>query len=87
MQVEPPPLGDGKEDGKLGVEVAVATPKGYEIPEVMRGVIDEASQSTSNPGKLIETNVPEEAVKNADILVTDTWVSMGQEEETATVSV
>jgi len=27
--------------------------------------------------------VPEEAVKGADILVTDIWVSMGQEEETA----
>ena len=68
---------------KLGIDIAVATPKGYEIPEEMRGVIDEAAQSASNPGKLIETTVPEEAVRNADILVTDTWVSMGQEEETA----
>lgn len=66
---------------KLGVDVAVATPKGYEIPSAMRDVIQSAAKTTSNPGSLIETNVPEEAVKNADILVTDTWVSMGQEEE------
>ncbi|EME38560.1 hypothetical protein DOTSEDRAFT_57609 [Dothistroma septosporum NZE10] len=62
---------------KLGVEVAVATPKGYEIPSFMRDIIKSASPSF----KLTETNIPEEAVKNADILVTDTWVSMGQEEE------
>lgn len=65
---------------KLGVDISVATPKGYEIPDAMRQIIQGAS-----PGKttLSETNVPEEAVKGADILVTDTWVSMGQEEETA----
>lgn len=68
---------------KLGVDLAVATPKGYEIPEAMRKVIQEAAATAPKPGKLIETNVPEEAVKDADVLVTDTWVSMGQEEETA----
>lgn len=68
---------------KLGVDVAVATPRGYEIPEEMRGVIDQAAATTPSPGKLFETTVPEEAIKNADILVTDTWVSMGQEAETA----
>ncbi|KAF2166982.1 hypothetical protein M409DRAFT_23026 [Zasmidium cellare ATCC 36951] len=62
---------------KLGVEIAVATPKGYSIPPFMRDIIT----STSPSFKLTETNVPEEAVKNADVLVTDTWVSMGQEEE------
>lgn len=61
---------------KMGVEMAVATPKGYEIPSEMLQLI----QGSGN-GKLTQTNVPEEAVKNADILVTDTWVSMGQEEE------
>ncbi|PSN63874.1 ornithine carbamoyltransferase [Corynespora cassiicola Philippines] len=68
---------------KLGVDVAVAAPQGYGIPKDMRAVIEQASTTTSTPGKLIETTVPEEAVKNADIIVTDTWVSMGQEEETA----
>lgn len=68
---------------KLGVDVAVATPKGYGIPESMREVIKQAAATAPNAGKLFETNVPEEAVKDADILVTDTWVSMGQEEEAA----
>ncbi|EME85061.1 uncharacterized protein MYCFIDRAFT_173928 [Pseudocercospora fijiensis CIRAD86] len=62
---------------KLGVEVAVATPKGYEIPDFMRNII----KSTSPNFKLTETHEPAEAVKNADVLVTDTWVSMGQEAE------
>lgn len=63
---------------KMGVDVAVASPKGYGIPERMRSLI----QSSGSSSKLIETTIPEEAIKDADILVTDTWVSMGQEEET-----
>ncbi|OAK96006.1 ornithine carbamoyltransferase mitochondrial precursor [Phaeosphaeriaceae sp. SRC1lsM3a] len=68
---------------KLGVDISVATPSGYEIPKAMRTVIEHAASTSPRAGKFIETRVPEEAVKNADILVTDTWVSMGQEEETA----
>lgn len=64
---------------KLGVEISVATPKGYEIPSFMRDII--TSAAPSGKSTLTETTVPEEAVKNADIVVTDTWVSMGQEEE------
>ena len=68
---------------KLGVNVHIATPKGYEVPESMRQVIAQAASSSPTAGSLKETNVPEEAVKGADIIVTDTWVSMGQEEEKA----
>ena len=64
---------------KLGVDISVATPKGYEIPSFMRDII--TSAAPSGKSTLSETTVPEEAVKNADIVVTDTWVSMGQEEE------
>lgn len=68
---------------KLGVNVAVATPKGYEIPAQMKAIIDDAGESVGeNFGKITETAHPEDAVKDADILVTDTWVSMGQEAET-----
>ncbi|CAM1503867.1 Fc.00g014580.m01.CDS01 [Cosmosporella sp. VM-42] len=66
---------------KMGVDISVATPKGYEIPASMRQLINSAANGVDSPGKLIETAVPEEAVKSADILVTDTWVSMGQEAE------
>lgn len=66
---------------KLGVDVAVATPKGYEIPMDMRDIIVSAGATGGTGAKLIETAVPEEAVKDADIIVTDTWISMGQEAE------
>lgn len=62
---------------KLGVDISVASPKGYGIPDAMRKHI----LSAGGEGKLTETTVPEEAIKGADILVTDTWVSMGQEAE------
>ncbi|KKA23910.1 Ornithine carbamoyltransferase [Rasamsonia emersonii CBS 393.64] len=68
---------------KMGVDLAVATPKGYEIPPAMLQIIEQARSGAPSPGKLTQTNVPEEAVKDADILVTDTWVSMGQEKEKA----
>ncbi|KAI4199399.1 MAG: hypothetical protein LQ348_001899 [Seirophora lacunosa] len=69
--------------GKLGVNLAVATPKGYEIPAEMKDIIEQSRSDARIQGQLSETNVPEEAVKDADLLVTDTWVSMGQEEDKA----
>ena len=68
---------------KLGVDLAVATPKGYGIPPGMRQIIEKAGKRLTSPGVLSESNVPEEAIKDADIVVTDTWVSMGQEEDKA----
>ena len=64
---------------KLGIEIAVATPEGYGVPNDMKDII--ANSSTDGANKITYTKVPEEAVKDADIIVTDTWVSMGQEEE------
>lgn len=68
---------------KLGVDVAVATPERYEIPADMKEVIQGAAGGSSQAGSLTETNDPHEAIKNAHIIVTDTWVSMGREEEKA----
>lgn len=61
---------------KLGIEMRVATPVGYEIPAKIKEEVDAAG-----PGTIFETNTPEEAIKGANIIVTDTWVSMGQESE------
>ena len=58
---------------KLGVDISVATPNGYQIPQKMRQIIQESGKDAQIQGKLTETNVPEEAVRDADILVTDTW--------------
>lgn len=66
---------------KLGVNISVASPKGFTIPPSMLEIIQSSTAGVSSPGKLTQTHVPEEAIKDADILVTDTWVSMGQEAE------
>ncbi|KEF55863.1 ornithine carbamoyltransferase [Exophiala aquamarina CBS 119918] len=63
---------------KLGVDVAVATPEGYGLSQKIKDEINAAGD-----GELFETTVPEEAVKGADFIITDTWISMGQEEEKA----
>jgi len=59
---------------KLGIDMAIATPKGHGIPAAIKKTIDEAG-----PGKLSETNKPEEAVKNANVIVTNSWVPVGRE--------
>ncbi|KAG5927730.1 hypothetical protein E4U42_001888 [Claviceps africana] len=66
---------------KMGVDISVASPSGYGIPEEMKKLIASAAQGVDSPGTLTETTVPEEAIRGADILVTDTWISMGQETE------
>jgi len=64
---------------KLGFDINIATPKGYEIDEKIKEIaLEEAKKS----GSLITfTNDPKIAIKDVDVVVTDTWVSMGQEEE------
>ena len=64
---------------KLGFELRIATPKGYEVDaEVMASALEIAKTS----GSVISvTNDPKEAVKGATIVTTDTWASMGQEDE------
>ncbi|AGZ82375.1 ornithine carbamoyltransferase [Campylobacter fetus] len=64
---------------KLGFELRVATPKGYEVPQ---WVLDIAKQNSKISGaNLIITNDPKVAISGADVVTTDTWISMGQEDE------
>ncbi len=64
---------------KLGFELRVATPKGYEPWDEI--VEDAKMLCKVSGGKIIYTDNPKEAVENADVVTTDTWVSMGQEDE------
>ncbi len=67
---------------KLGFELRIATPKGYEVDvQVMK---DTQEFCKISGGKVTYTNDPKEAVKGANVITTDTWASMGQEEEKET---
>lgn len=64
---------------KLGFDLRVATPKGYEVDE---DILNDAQKIAKKSGsKITITNDPKEAVKGATVVTTDTWVSMGQEDE------
>lgn len=66
---------------KVGIDCAIASPEGY-MPdsEVTQNAKDDAKKSGAD---LVITTDPVVAIKNADIVYTDTWVSMGQEAEKA----
>jgi len=66
---------------KLGVDIKVATPKGYE-PNVE--MVRRARAVARESGSKIEiSNDPRKAARDADVLYTDVWVSMGQEKQAA----
>jgi ornithine carbamoyltransferase len=64
---------------KVGMDMAVATPSGY-APDAQ--VVAQASEDAKSAGtRLLVTTSIEEAVRDADIIETDVWASMGQEGE------
>lgn len=64
---------------KFGMKFNIATPKGYELPGD-----DLKKIHAKMPEFAVDVRAtPTDAVRDADIVVTDTWVSMGQEEEKA----
>ncbi len=66
---------------KAGMDIAVATPKGYEPnAEIVETAKEDAKLTGSN---ITITYDPIEAMSGADVVCTDTWVSMGQEAEKA----
>ena len=65
---------------KVGMDIALASPEGYELgDDVVKLGREFAAQSGSKIKLLTD---PAAAVRGADVIYTDVWVSMGQEEET-----
>ena len=63
----------------LGFELRIATPKGNEVnQDILQNALSLAKYSKAN---ILITNDPKEAVANASVVTTDTWISMGQENE------
>ena len=63
-----------------GINVNVATPKGYELPA---SVIDEATGVAQNGARIRTFTDPRTAVEGVDAVYTDVWASMGEESEAA----
>ena len=81
-------LGDGRDNvlhslllaaAKAGINISIGTAKGYEpLPQIMKLAEEDAART----GALIEIVYdPYDAIKGADVVYTDVWVSMGQEAE------
>ena len=66
---------------KVGMHMSVAVPKGYEPSADYLHRAQVCGKATG--AKITLTHDPAQAVKGANVLYTDTWVSMGQEEETS----
>jgi ornithine carbamoyltransferase len=61
-----------------GMQIAIATPPGYE-PDAE--IVDGARERASDGGAIDLLHDPVEAVVDADVVYTDVWVSMGEDEE------
>jgi ornithine carbamoyltransferase len=64
---------------KTGMHISIASPKEYKPDEqIVNNALKNAKETGS---KIAVLDSPEEAVKDADIIYTDVWASMGQEAE------
>jgi len=64
----------------LGLNFRIATPKNYSPP--LKIIKKAETLNLQSKGRLLVTNNIKQAVTGADVIYTDTWVSMGQEAET-----
>ncbi len=64
---------------KLGFELRVASPPGYEADGIV--IHETVTEAKKSGAKITFFHDPAEAVQGADVVTTDTWISMGQEEE------
>ena len=66
---------------KAGMDISVGSPKDYTCPDKY---VEQAKKDAAVTGsKIVMTTDPFEACENADVIYTDTWTSMGQEDEKA----
>ncbi|PAE08004.1 ornithine carbamoyltransferase [Terribacillus saccharophilus] len=63
---------------KTGMQIRIASPAGY---QPLTEIVEKAREISDDPDFLLITESPEEAAAGADVLYTDVWTSMGQEEE------
>ena len=66
---------------KAGMDISVASPKDYTCPE--KYVLQAQEDAKITGSKIVMTEDPYVACKDADVIYTDTWASMGQESEKA----
>jgi len=59
----------------VGMDFRIASPRGYQMGE------DFLALARKNGGQVVLTEEPDTAVQGADVVYTDVWASMGQEEE------
>lgn len=64
---------------KVGMNISIASPKGYEVLDEYKELGEKLAKE--NNLKFVLTNSVQEAIKNADVVITDVWASMGMEEE------
>jgi ornithine carbamoyltransferase len=65
---------------KLGLDFTIASPVGYDLDKNAWSLAEEFARKSGS--KLNKIRDPQLAVKGVDVIYTDTWTSMGQEEET-----
>jgi ornithine carbamoyltransferase len=66
---------------KVGIDISIACPTGYEPDQ---NVVNMALLNSKNTGSNVSIcSNPESAIKNADVVYSDVWTSMGQENETS----
>jgi len=64
---------------KVGMDISIASPSGY---KPIKEIVDHALQNAKYMGSKVEiVDDPIAAVRNADVVYTDVWASMGQEKE------
>lgn len=65
---------------KLGLDFSIASPEGYDLPDSAWKMAEGFAAESGS--KLNKYRDPKQAATGVDVIYTDTWTSMGQEEET-----